>query len=216
MTDDELAQLRDTYPLPDGMEDVECSLTDLQGVFNVSTNTLTDWHRAQGMPIKQEGGNGRAYVFQLSDVWAWFKDREARRDDDEKAKRENLAKARLALFPDDEERSDVETLSHAERLKAYAAEQEWFKTSAFREAYCSRESVRELVETMLTTVRETLEALPNRLERDAAATPQQVALSVTVCDQTLGRLRELIASSPALVPPGFKPDTQVSDTLPLQ
>lgn len=215
MTEDDLQKLKESYPLPDGMEDVECSLTDLQGVFNVSTNTLTDWHRTQGMPVKEEGGNGRAYVFQLSDVWAWYKDREARRNVEDRAKRDMLAKARLALFPDDEERTDVETLSHAERIKAYDAEQAWYKTNSFREAYCSRASVTELIDHLLATMRDTLEALPNRLETDAAATPQQVALTVTICDETLARLKAQIEASPALVAPSAQTAQPATGELPL-
>ncbi|MBL3611465.1 hypothetical protein JMM60_22460, partial [Rhodovulum sulfidophilum] len=59
MTD--LADLRRLYPLPEGVEDTAMNRAQIARALDVSDNTISKWI-AQGMPVLEEGGNGREYA----------------------------------------------------------------------------------------------------------------------------------------------------------
>lgn len=191
-------KLKEQYPLPENLEDVEVSQTDLAPLLGVSENTLTDWRKNQAMPVKEEGGNGRAYVFQLSEVWAWYKNRESERANEDAKRRDVLAAARMELFPDGEILDATAGMSPADRIKFYQAEEAWLKTSEFRKAYCSRAAVRDLIEPLLTIIRDGISSYPNTLENEAALTPKQVAAVVAHGDRLLASLKSQIAESDLL------------------
>ncbi|MBK5924772.1 hypothetical protein CCR90_13540 [Rhodovulum sulfidophilum] len=74
MTD--LAELRRLYPLPEGVEDTAMNRAQIARALDVSDNTISKWI-AQGMPVLEEGGNGREYAFSPADCYAWRRHRDA-------------------------------------------------------------------------------------------------------------------------------------------
>lgn len=200
MTDDtDLALLRDRYPLPDSVQDHELSLADVAALFEKTQNTITDWHKMQGMPVKSHGGNGVAYVFQQSDVWAWYKHREAHRIESDRRKLSDRIKLQGLLFPDDEERDETAGMSDRDRKEFYEAQTLFHRTSEFRLGHVRREDVRETMESIFLLVRDGLQTAPDRLESECGATPQQVEMMARLMDDITVELNRSIQQS-GLIP----------------
>lgn len=215
LDDLDISALKDRFPLPEGVEDCEASLSDLEPVLNVSTNTLTDWHRNEGMPVKQQGGNGRAYVFQLSEVWAWHKHRDETRARTEDHKRAQLKALHASLFPEGEEPDDTATMTDAQRKAFYDAQILYTRTEEFRESYCARDDVRQAFDALLMAIRDPLLSFPDMLEREAAATPSQVELSQKVVDRMLMQLHQEVTNHMLTAPLTDKRDQPVQADQPL-
>lgn len=182
------------WPLPDGAPDGELSRVGVSELLDVSTNTITDWLR-EGMPVLEEGTNGKPYRFQTSHVWAWRCERDANAAAKTHAEKEYIAQLRLAMFPDEEKRLDVVEMSDKDRIEFYKAEEKWMQTNEFRRAFCSREMVRSVFEDALKMVRDQLQGLPDRMERTASLTPDQVQLVIDVVDDTLRSMKAAFENS---------------------
>ena len=70
LSEADVAVLVEQYPLPKTVDDVVLNRDDLAQAMGVSINTVSQWI-GNGMPVLQEGGNGKAYELRLSQCWAW-------------------------------------------------------------------------------------------------------------------------------------------------
>ncbi|MCE8421237.1 terminase small subunit, partial [Rhodovulum sulfidophilum] len=56
--------------------DTAMNRAQIARALDVSDNTISKWI-AQGMPVLEEGGNGREYAFSPADCYAWRRHRDA-------------------------------------------------------------------------------------------------------------------------------------------
>ena len=101
----DLAELLVRYPLPPGVPDVAMNQAELATTLQVSTNTVGKWAQrsllcsewrddpSPFLPVTEVGGQGRAYVFRLSHVYAW----QAHRRDLDAARSNAVRHAQTAL-----------------------------------------------------------------------------------------------------------------------
>lgn len=184
----ELAALRARFPLPDGVEDVVVNRAQLARAMAVSENTITKWI-GQGLPVLEEGTNGREYAFQLGDCYAW---RRRREEEDRHARAAaDAASAQLAMqFIGADENDElaglsarqIEDLSDALYKRNRTAEQQGELVRAHR--------VRGLFESMMVLMVNTLEALPDYAEREFGLSPEQVERLQGRCGQALNDCRQ--------------------------
>ncbi|MEP2977973.1 MAG: terminase small subunit [Lentilitoribacter sp.] len=195
MTENELSILVEKYPLSEGVKDMEMSAKELSQFFGKSTTTIAEWHQTGGMPVLEHGGHGKPYKFLLSHVYAWFMDREQKNAVSIVQQQEDIKQARLALFPDGEEVDETMGMSSKERVEFYKAQNLYMQTNEFRENYCPKQDVVDVIEEILVLVRDTMTGLPSLLENDANATPQQVELAIKVSDQMITTMQQKVQSS---------------------
>jgi phage terminase Nu1 subunit (DNA packaging protein) len=206
--DFDLEQAMRDHPLPDGIEDAALNLKQLSIAMGVSTTTLDKW-RDQGLPVVSSGQNGREYVFQLSECYAWRQHRDAQF----RARREaadRSAQQMALLFRNDGEADpegpvltarDIEEEARADYQRQRAAE--------MRGELVRTARVREVMEDLLVQFRTTLETLPDFAERQFGLNPAQVHEMQTRCDSaivdTRRRIEALLAERTAATPVTLRP-----------
>ena len=173
------------YPLSDDVEDRELTLKGVAQFLGKTEPTVRDWVDTKGMPFLEAGTSGKAWRFQMSHVYAWFKNREAEYQASVRAEQDAVNAARLSLFPEDDAAVEALGMSPKQRMEEYEAQQKWMQTNDFRQQFCSRQAVVETFSEALTILRDQLQALPDVMERRAAATPKQIDLMIQVCDETM-------------------------------
>lgn len=179
------------YPLPAGVEDAELNRTQLSQAFGTSENTI-DRYRKDGMPVLQEGTNGQAYSFQLSDCWAWKCEREeSRKAASEKADRA-VQQMRMELVGGSVGETDM-SLSNKERREIYEVTVAYDKLAEARGELIARSEVVALFDEVLSKVRAGVVGLPDRLTRDAGLTGKQAEQAVAAADDLLSDLHEAIS-----------------------
>lgn len=173
--------------LPDGVSDAVLNRSQLARALNTSENTIDRW-MGDGMPVLEAGTNGRSYKFQLSACYAWrqLKDRERAAED--RQAEDAVRQMRLALIGGsggDEERG----LSAKERAAIYEAEVSWLKLARERGEVVPAQEVTDLLDDVFSIIRSALDAMPDRLARDAGLTGRQVEQAIQTGDDLLGEVR---------------------------
>jgi phage terminase Nu1 subunit (DNA packaging protein) len=189
----ELAELVRTYPLPDGVRDADMNQAELAAAFNTSVNTIGKYLSApeNPMPVVQVGANGRPYVLRLSHCFAWKMAREAN-------ERARTARARgaiealqatfLGLDVDDEHVK----LSAQERRALADADIAYSRAQHMRRQLVRLEDVTELIESMFKIIRDGIQSMPDRLERELNLKPEEVMAVQRVGSDVLTGLVEKI------------------------
>lgn len=171
--DDDLAPLLRAHPLPAMVSDADMNQEEIAQAFGTTVNTVAKWIR-EGMPVAQVGGNGRAYVLRLSHCWAWRKSREA-----EAAQRSRHNEAQISLLRAEmlgvEIDSPAAQMSAKERRELAEADMRWSEAQRRRRQLVPLPDVLELLESLGKIVRDGLEAMPDRLEREIDLSPSQVS-----------------------------------------
>lgn len=171
--DDALAQLLHRFPLPDTILDADMNQEEIAQAFGTTVNTVAKWIR-DGMPVAQVGGNGRAYVLRLSHCWAWRKGREADAAHRNRHNENQISMLR-AEFLGVEVDNEAATLSGKERRELAEADIRWSAAQLNRRRLVPLDDVLELLESIGKIVRDGLESMPDRLERELDLTAVQVA-----------------------------------------
>ena len=168
------------HPLPAGVSDATMNLEELASAMGVSVNTTSKWAKS-GMPLLQEGRAGRAYEVRLSHAFAWHnwaKAAEAAR----KSEANGAAAAmQAALF----NLADGPVLTHKDRKEVAQADIEWSRAKRERRQLVPLQEVVDLMGDIMTIVREGIETLPDRLERELGLNPDQVKRAIIAGRDTL-------------------------------
>lgn len=179
------------YPLPEGQPDTELNRAMLAEAFGVTGPTI-DRYRSEGMPVREDGGNGRAYVFQLSECFAWLQHRNAERRGVTERAEAVARQMRLHMLRATEQDDPTSALSPRERREILQAELVSMQAAEARRALVRVDDMALLLEDLLGTVRQALDALPDRLEREAGVGPEVTGKAVEICDQVLMQMRLMI------------------------
>jgi len=192
LTAAEIANLCKRYPLPDGAVDCVMGRDELAEAFQIMANTVTAWI-GKGMPVIQEGGQGKPYQLQLSHCWAW---RQAQKADEhlqsEKVRRAQAA-LRVAVVGGDSA-DTIEALDPKTRREIMAAQIEQERFRQERNELMRREDVQEAFEIIFAIIRDSMNAAPDVIERRHALPPHIVNALIDICDDVVGSTRNAIES----------------------
>lgn len=177
--------------LPPGVEDVVLNRAQLASALNKSEPTITAWLR-EGLPFLTAGTNGRSYEFQLSDCWKWVREKEREAEQRRTSADAAVLQMRLALVGGTEVDAGEAMLNPKQRRELYEAEQVFMTTALQRQALVRRPEVVSMLEDVLLTVRDSVTALPDRLEREAGITGKALELAIAICDQVLSEAQKRI------------------------
>lgn len=181
------------WPLPEGVEDTPMNRAELSAYMNVSTNTIDAWIKA-GLPVFEEGGNGRAYVFMLGACCEWRHEREEK-DRGQKLGAAAAIERRQAAFLNLDDGDFSGPMTAKERSEASQADLLYNRAALQRRELCRMVDVTELIEALFLIVREEADALPDKLERSLGLTPEQVTKLVENMDGMLHSLVHKIEES---------------------
>lgn len=182
LTADE-ADLVARYPLPEGVPDAIVNKTQLETALGVSGVTVAAWIR-KGLPCEQEGTNGRAWQFRLSIAYAWNAARQAderARDAEAESAAKQLA---LALVGDDGLGADS-GLSIAEQRQILELQHVHAIAARDRGELIRRPQVVEGFEEVFGAIRDSLDALPDRLGREIGVEGRDLERIERACDDVL-------------------------------
>lgn len=184
--------LIERYPLPDGVSDVVMNKQQCAEFLAVSLPTIDNYIRS-GMPVKQEGTNGRSWELQASHVHAW-------RSADEEARKLREGEVRRAIetmrmrLVGGAAGSTIQALSPRERKELYEVEAAHEKLRRERAVSLHRDDVREAFETLMQLTRDTVTAFPDRAERELQLDGKTVDHLIDLCDDLLEDLARRIQS----------------------
>lgn len=181
------------WPLPDGVVDTPMNRAEIADYMGVSTNTIDTWIKS-GMPVEQEGGNGKAYVFALAECCRWRQER----DEDTARQREAARRAiniREQAFLNLPENSEDLGLSARDRREMAQADLLFNQAALARRRLCRFEDVLTVMEAIMVAAREGLGALPDRVERELNLSPRQIGQLVKMTDQTLNDMVEKLKAA---------------------
>jgi phage terminase Nu1 subunit (DNA packaging protein) len=185
--DDALRALLVQFPLPAGVEDADCNQEQIAMALGQSVTTVAKWIRQDGMPVAQEGGNGRAYVLRLSHCWAWRQarlDRDARKERHTKSQIDALQASFLGLDIEDPNAR----LSPSERKAIADADIAYSRAARDRRQLVPLVDVVDLLESICKIIRDGIEGMPDRLERELGLKPEQVNAAVRLGSDILNKM----------------------------
>ena len=185
---------KEAASLPEGIADVEMNRAELAEAMAVSVNTVDNWVRA-GMPFLEKGANGRSYRFQLSDCYAWRKTRDGEEEARKQSAAESAAQLRLAFVNADPERARRARLTPKEQREIALAQITYMQAARQRRELVPVDEVQEVLETVFSSLRDALDALPDRLAREVGLTADQTERAVTACDDALRDAQQRIAGA---------------------
>lgn len=191
--DDELRAMLREHPLPDGVVDADMNLEEIAQAFDTSVNTVSKWIR-DGMPVAQPGGNGRAYVLRLSHCWAWRQSSEAASAARTQHNANQISMLR-AEFLGIEVDNPAAQLSAKERRELAEADMRWSEAQRRRRQLVPLTDVLDLLEALGKIVRDGIEAMPDRLERELDLGPAQVAAVKQLGDDMLNAWADRVEES---------------------
>ncbi|MCL4069011.1 DUF1441 family protein [Pseudomonas sp. GX19020] len=189
---DELREMLDRFPLPTGVADADMNQEELASALSQSVNTIAKWIR-EDMPVARPGRNGQPYILRLSHCYAWMRWRDALRDErtaHNKAQAAAMQAELLGLKLDDPNAQ----MSPKQRREMAEADLVWNKAQRERRQLAPIDDVRELMEGMLSIIRDGIEAMPDRLERELQLRPEQVTAAIRVGRDVLDALAVRIAA----------------------
>jgi phage terminase Nu1 subunit (DNA packaging protein) len=165
----------------------------------VSENTITEW-LSKGLPVLEQGSNGRAYQFQLSACWIWARNyQDGEREARETAER--IARAAAADFlnlGDDAEHAPA--LSPQEHRKLLEAELLQMQVNERRGDLVRVGRLGDRLADVFASVQRSYTTMPDFAERELGLEPIDVQKMQDHCDQALLDLRIQIEA--AIAPAG--------------
>lgn len=190
--DEALQRTLDEWPLPSGVADADMNQDELAGALGQSVNTIAKWIKS-GMPVARHGRNGLPYVLRLSHCYAWMRNRDAeteRRAAHNRAQSTALQAELLGLKLD----TPAAQITPKQRREMAEAEIVWHKAQRERRELVQIGEVRDLLEAVLSIVRDGIEAMPDRLERELNLKPEQVSATIRLGRDILDGIAERIQS----------------------
>ena len=180
------------FPLPPGVADADMNQEELASALSQSVNTIAKWIREE-MPVARPGRNGQPYVLRLSHCFAWMRWRAVQRDERAAHNRAQAAALQAELLGLRLEDPHAH-LSPKQRREMAEADLVWNKAQRERRQLVPGEDVRELLESLLSIIRDGVEAMPDRLERELQLRPEQVTAAIRVGRDVLNALTHRISA----------------------
>jgi len=191
----ELSKAITAYPLPDGVPDADMNIDEFASAMGSTVNTVSKWIKDQTesprFPVAQVGGPGKAYVLRLSHCYAW----KMNRDQAETSRLKNNQSAIEALqasFLGIDLDAPGATLSPKDRRTLAEADLMHNKAAMVRRQLVPLNEVTDLLESLLKIVRDGLESLPDRLERELSLKPEEVVRAKLIGDDVLNSIADRI------------------------
>lgn len=190
---DDLAKMLRQFPLPAGVSDADMNQSEIAQALDTTVNTVAKWVK-EGMPVAREGGNGMPYVLRLSHCWAWRKSREAEADSRNRHNENQISLLR-AEFLGVDIGSQAAQLTPKERRELAEADMRWSEAQRRRRQLVQIGDVLDLLEGIGKIVRDGVEAMPDRLERELDLSPVQVASVARIGSDILTAISDRIEES---------------------
>jgi hypothetical protein len=197
----ELAALVCAFPLPAGVPDEKMNVAEIALAMRVSANTVakwtatsvlaSDWTALPQFPVIEVGGPGRAYSIQLSHAWAWRQHRDGIETERSKSAAraiEAMQASFLNLDPRDAEGGMTAKL----RRELAEADFAYSKAATMRRRLVDIDEVQQVLESVFQIMRDGMESMPDRLERELGLKPDQVDLIVRLADDILREMADRI------------------------
>lgn len=171
----ELRDMVARHPLPKGVPDADMNQADMAAALQVTVNTLGKWVDDDTFPVAQRGGMGKPYILRLSHCWAWKQERDAQ-EAVRRAHNQNAIDKLNAHFLGLDLEDDGATLSAKDRRALADADFAHSRAAHMRRQLVRLDEVVELMEAVFSIVRNGIEGMPDRLERELGLKPEQVDL----------------------------------------
>lgn len=188
---DELAVLLRRFPLPPSVQDADMNQEELAAALSTTVNTLGKWIKNDGMPVAQSGGLGRPYIMRLSHCYAWKKARDAELDLRSRHNKDQISRLQaefLGLEVDD----PLSLMTPKQRRELADADIAYSRAKQLRRQLVRLEDVVDLIESLFSAMRDGIEAMPDRLERELSLRPEEVAVVQRVGSDVLTAMAERI------------------------
>lgn len=186
----EEADLVARHPLPDGVPDGLVNKADLGLALGKSDNTVSAWIK-RGLPFEQEGTNGRPYLFRLSVAFAWVEAQRAADQTLRSRSQEIAGQMALALSGGTVAPGGGLTIAEEKDLMDLVTR----RNRAAREQgeLIPRDDVVDKFERAFATIRDALDALPDRLGRELNLEGADLEKIERAADDALARAADLVA-----------------------
>lgn len=191
LTQNDLDVLIARYPLPDGVNDVVMTRDELADAMSKTVNTISQW-MSDGMPVKQQGGNGKAYELQLSHCWAWRKAVTQQEDERSDSVKKAAQALRFALVGG-EAGDTIDALPPKEKREVVETQMQLEKFHQHRGALLRRDEVHDFIDITFAMIRDAIEAMPDRAERKTALDSAAVEAMITVGEETIEEIYKRIS-----------------------
>ena len=193
------------YPLPEGVDEEVFNIELMAQAMNTSTNTISKWI-SSGMPVVQQGGNGRSYELSFHQCWAWRKWKDASDAAEAQTKQKNAAQKALLFRGEDglDEGSPTAGLSAKEVREWSEAELIRNKAAVARGELVRTSDVQLMLEGLLVSARNALVNAPDYLEQEFGLNARQVDKAEDYFDGVMDEMRRQIEDG------GYNPGEVVS------
>jgi len=198
---DELNAILGRYPLPAGVPDADMTQADLAAAMNTSVNTVGkwltvavtafDWREVRQFPVVEFGGPGKPYVLRLSHAWAWKQNRDSE-DRAMSQRSQDAIQAMQASFLNIDIGEDGAVLDPKMRRELAEADLRHSQAAKQRRQLVRLDEIVDLMEAVFAIIRNGIEGMPDRLERELGLKPGEVELVNRVGDDILNKIAEAI------------------------
>jgi len=175
------------HPLPNGVPDTLVNKAQLEVGLGVSGTTISTWLRRPDNPLPYEsaGANGRSYQFRLSVAYAWMQSMRAEEESAKAAGDAAAAQLSLALLGGESAAGSSGKMSLSDQRKLLELEALRRVEAQNRRDLVWRADVAEAFEAYNATVRDALDALPDKLARALGLEGRDLEKVEQVCDDVL-------------------------------
>lgn len=189
--DEALAALLVKYPLPVGVRDADMNQEELAQALSTTVNTVSKWIKQDGLPVAQQGGLGKSYILRLSHCWAWKRARDADLDIRARHNKDQISRMQ-AEFLGLEVSDPLSSLTAKDRRALADADIAYSRALQLRRQLVRLDDVVDLLESVLAIVRDGIEAMPDRLEREISLKPEEVDAVIRVGADVLRAISDKI------------------------
>lgn len=170
---DDMRAMLERHPLPSGVNDADMNQDELAAALGTSVNSIGKWIKEPGFPIAEAGGAGKAYVLRLSHCYAWKLGRDAQEKAHSAHNKESIQKLQAQMLGLD--MSDPQAqMTTKERRELSEADFAYSRAAQMRRQLLKLDDVTDLLETIFKIVRDGIEGMPDRLERELNLKPEEV------------------------------------------
>lgn len=198
---DALGRVLDAHPLAEGMIDADMTMSDVAAALGVSVNRMaqiaancvpaSEWVGDDQFPAVEVGGQGKRYVIRLSHAWAVRRLRESQ--DEARDRRSQAAiNAAQAVFLGIDPEENGAVLDPKTRRAMAEADILHSRAAVMRRRLVELEEVQDVLESVFRIVRDGIESMPDRLERELGLKPEQISLVIRLGDDMLTAMIEKI------------------------